>query len=67
MSNAAINSAEKFSNAQKGAYAIVKKEIDERKPFESNLLLSILFKVFDLVDPRIARCFSVLNALLSKL
>ena len=46
---------------------MVKKAHGIRLPHESNLLLSILFKAFEQIDPRIARHFNVLIALLVKL
>ena len=45
---------------------MIKKEHGTRLPIESNLLLSVLFRMFEKVDPRIARHFKVLNHLIGK-
>ena len=57
----------KRDDIKKSAFEVVKKIPNYRLPVEQNLLVSILYKAFVKVDPRVAKRFAVLATLANKL
>lgn len=51
----------------KDSFDCVTKAANRRQPLEQNLVLSILFKAFKMIDHRIAKNFNVLAGLVPKL